>query len=56
MKRVYCAPCGRMEYRQADHPEFTAPRRETAKDAAVAFIAWGVVLAAYFLAMAWLVA
>jgi hypothetical protein len=55
MTHKYCGLCQRRHYYQA-HPEFTAPRRETAKDAAVALISWGVVLAAYFLAMAWLVA
>ena len=46
MKRVHCSDCNRMEYRQAD-AEWTAPRRETLKDFALALGTWGLVAVAY---------
>ena len=46
VKRVHCPDCDRPEWRQADI-EWTAPRRETPKDFALALAVWGLVVAAY---------
>jgi hypothetical protein len=54
MTSKWCGLCQRRHYFQAE-PEIAAPRRETPRDVAVGIIAWGVVLAAYFLALAWVV-
>jgi hypothetical protein len=53
MTTRYCGLCRRRHYFQA--APVAAPRRETPRDVAVGIIAWAVVLAAYFLALAWLV-
>ena len=48
MRRVYCAECRRVEYRQAIQTwhENTAPRRETLTDWIVALVTWTVCCAA----------
>ena len=48
MKRVHCSDCDRFEFRQAYESEPVSLVPSLAE-----VLTWGLVLAAYFMAMAW---
>jgi hypothetical protein len=52
MTEKFCGLCQRRHWYQAT-PEVSAPRRETFVDFALAFVVWGLVIAAYISVGLW---